>query len=316
VVRSATHGSRLLAFGAARPDVVVTSAELGAPFGRTGDWVEVRTGIRELRRLDHGETIVDLAIRAGRIALERAGVDIDLVITASCSTVPGIDQGGAIARGLVPHAATFQINAACSGFSYALATADALIRADQVHHVLIVAAEHMSRLIDPADLGTSIIFGDGAGAAVVGPAREPGVGPVVWGSDGSRHEVIACDLNEVGVMRMQGQHVFRWAVETFPGVALEACKRAGVRPDDIAVFVPHQANLRIIEAVTRRLGLSRAAVASDIVRTGNTSAASIPLALDAMIDEGRAPAGRLALLVGFGAGLAHAAQVVALPACA
>lgn len=314
--RSAVRGSQLLAFGAARPAAVVTAAELGAPFGRSADWVEVRTGIQELRRLDEGETIVDLAIRAGRIALDRAGTDIDLVITASCSTVPGTDQGGAIARGLVPHAATFQINAACSGFSYALATADALIRTGQARHVLIVAAEHMSRLIDPADLGTSIIFGDGAGAAVVGPSDDPGVGPVVWGSDGARNEMIACDLNEVGIMRMQGQQVFRWAVETVPAVALTACKRAGVCPDDIAVFVPHQANLRIIESVTRKLGLTRAAVAADIVRTGNTSAASIPLALDAMTDDGRAPAGRLALLVGFGAGLAHSAQVVTLPACA
>jgi 3-oxoacyl-[acyl-carrier-protein] synthase-3 len=316
VDRFLAPGSRLLAFGAARPEGVVTAAELGAPFGRSADWVEVRTGIRELRRLDDGETVVDLAIRAGRIALERAGADIDLVITASCSAVPGIDQGGAIARGLVPHAPTFQINAACSGFSYALATADAFIRAGQARHVLIVAAEHMSRLIDPADLGTSIIFGDGAGAAVVGPSDEPGVGPVVWGSDGSRNEVIACDLNEIGIMRMQGQQVFRWAVETVPDVAVAACERAGVRPEDIAVFVPHQANLRIIEAVTRKLGLTGAAIAADIVHTGNTSAASIPLALDAMTDEGRAPGGRLALLVGFGAGLAHSAQVVTLPACA
>jgi len=316
VHRTAARGSHLLAFGAARPEGVVTAAELGAPFGRSADWVEVRTGIQELRRLDDGETILDLAIRAGRVALDRAGADIDLVITASCSAVPGVDQGGTIARGLVPHAPTFQINAACSGFSYALATADALIRADQARYVLIVAAEHMSRLIDPADLGTSIIFGDGAGAAVVGPSDEPGVGPVVWGSDGSRNEVIACDLNEIGIMRMQGQQVFRWAIETVPGVAVAACERAGVRPEDIAVFVPHQANLRIIEAVTRKLGLTGAEVAVDIVRTGNTSAASIPLALDAMTGEGRAPGGRLALLVGFGAGLAHSAQVVTLPACA
>ena len=314
--RSATLGSQLLTFGAARPEGVVTAAELGAPFGRSADWVEVRTGIRELRRLEKGESIVDLAIQAGRIAVDRAGVEIDLVITSSCSAVPGIDQGGAIAHGCAPHAPTFQVNAACSGFSYALATADALIRTDQARHVLIVAAEHMSRLLDPADLGTSIIFGDGAGAAVVGRAHEPGVGPVVWGSDGSRSEMIACDLNEIGVMRMQGQQVFRWAVETVPEVAFAACERAGVRPEDIAVFVPHQANLRIIEAVTRRLNLTGAQVAADIVRTGNTSAASIPMALDAITDEGLAPAGRPALLVGFGAGLAHSAQVVTLPACA
>ena len=313
---STTRGSRLLSFGAARPAGVVTAAELGEPFGKSAEWVEVRTGIREVRRLEKGESIVDLAIRAGRTAVDRAGVDIDLVITASCSTVPGVNQGGVIAHGCAPHVPTFQINAACSGFSYALATADALIRAGQARHVLLVAAEHMSRLLDPADLGTSIIFGDGAGAAVVGPSDEPGVGPVVWGSDGARAEMIACDLNEIGIMRMQGQQVFRWAVETVPELALAACERAGVCPDDIAVFVPHQANLRIIEAVARKLGMTGAEVAADIVRTGNTSAASIPMALDTMTDDGRAPGGGLALLVGFGAGLAHSAQVVTLPACA
>lgn len=310
-------GSQLLAVGAARADTALTAQQLGAPFGKDQSWVEARTGITALRRLAPGQPIVDLAVSAGRDALDRAGVHRpDLVITTSCSAVPATDQSQAITDRLAPGVPNFQVNAACSGFSYALATADAMIRVGQAGHVLIVAAEHMSRLLDATDLGTSIIFGDGAGAAVLGPALdEPGIGPVVWGSDGARCEILACDPDEVGVLRMQGQQVFRWAVETVPHVAAEACARAGVHPDEIEVFVPHQANLRIIESVVRRLGLDGTVIATDITRSGNTSSASIPMALAALADAGSIRGG-LALLVGFGAGLTHSAQVVMLPSAA
>ncbi|MGH8859654.1 MAG: 3-oxoacyl-[acyl-carrier-protein] synthase III C-terminal domain-containing protein, partial [Jatrophihabitantaceae bacterium] len=189
------------------------------------------------------------------------------------------------------------------------------IRTCAARHVLVVAGEQMSRLIDPADLGTSIIFGDGAGAAVVGPASagRTGIGPIVSGSDGSQAGLIACDSAAPGFLRMAGQHVFRWAVEHMPGVAREACRRAGVALSDIDVFVPHQANLRIIDAVARTLGLDNALVADDVTVSGNTSAASIPIALTRLIERRRVRSGHLALLLGFGAGLAYAGQVVELP---
>lgn len=309
-----TAGSRLLGFGSAQPDHVVAGGELGERFGRTAEWIHTRTGIRSVRRLGPSDDIVDLATRAGRSALTNAGLPadrIDLVITASCS-IP-TEASERIAHELAPGAGRLAVNAACSGFSYAVSMADALIRAGSARNVLLVAAEHMSRLIDPEDLGTSIIFGDGAGAAVAGPARgvEIGVGPVVWGSDGGHAQLLACSSD--GLLRMAGQEVFRWAVETMPAVALSACARAGVSIHDIEVFVPHQANLRIVNAIAQKVGLRRAVIASDVSESGNTSAASIPIALAKLVERREVRRGQLALLIGFGAGLAYAAQVVAMP---
>ncbi|HZZ96231.1 MAG TPA: beta-ketoacyl-ACP synthase 3 [Jatrophihabitantaceae bacterium] len=307
-------GARLLGFGAAQPDQVVAGHELGERFGRSAEWIRTRTGIRNLRRLRPGSDIVDLAVQAGRSALGQAQLvpaQIDLVLTASCS----IDATSStqIAHRLAPHAGRLAINAACSGFCYALSTADALIRAGSAHNVMVVAAEEMTRLIDPEDLGTSIIFGDGAGAAVVSAASGDGIGigPVVWGSDGHQSNLIACRPD--GLLQMAGREVFRWAVESVPDLALAACQRAGVSIDDIEVFVPHQANLRIIDAVVRSLGLHDTVIANDVIESGNTSAASIPIALARLIERREARSGQLALLIGFGAGLAYAGQVVALP---
>jgi 3-oxoacyl-[acyl-carrier-protein] synthase III len=234
-----------------------------------------------------------------------------VVITASCSVEPAVLRR--VAAGLAPTAAHLALNAACSGFSYAISTADALVRTGAADYVLVVAIETMSRIIDPLDLGTSIIFGDGAGAALVGPApaTEVGIGPAVWGSDGAAADLIAC--RDDGRLRMAGNQVFRWAVETVPGLALEVCERSGVRIDDVEVFVAHQANLRIIEAVVRKLGLDSATVATDVTTSGNTSAASVPIALRRLLDAGEAKSGQLALTVGFGAGLTYAGQLLVLP---
>ena len=304
-------GSRLLGLGAAQPEHAVTSAELGAPFGKNAEWIRARTGIRALRRINTSAGLRELAEGAAADALEAAAVDgpeIDLVITASCSAT---DELAAAARGVARAAGWLQINAACSGFCYALQAADVLIRAGSARKVLVIAAERMSRLLDAADLGTSIIFGDGAGAAVLGPSTGgAGVGPTVSGSDGSRSRLIEVTG---GRLHMAGPEVVRWAVEQVPVVAREACARAGVDLGEIDVFVPHQANLRIIDAVTRALRLQRAVIADDITTSGNTSAASIPLALVKLLADGRARAGDVALLTGFGAGLSYAAQVVVLP---
>jgi 3-oxoacyl-[acyl-carrier-protein] synthase-3 len=220
---------------------------------------------------------------------------------------------GRIAADVAPGAGWMGINSACSGFSFALSCADNTIRAGMANRVLVVAAEEMSSLLDPHDLGTSIIFGDGAGAAVIGaaPVDSHGIGPIVCGSDGARGDLIACD--ERGLLRMDGREVFRWAIETMPDVAREACFRADVKVEDIEVFAPHQANVRIIDAVASKLGLTNIVVARDITESGNTSAASIPIALTRLIENNPTLSGRLALLLGFGAGLAYAGQVVRLP---
>ncbi|MDQ1463232.1 MAG: 3-oxoacyl-[acyl-carrier-protein] synthase [Actinomycetota bacterium] len=310
----ALSGARLLGLGAAQPERSVRASELGAPFGRTAEWVRARTGIDAVRRTGHEDEIERLAARAAASALARAGViagDVDLVLTASCS----LDRPATsrITAAVAPNAGWMAMNAACSGFCFAISSADNLIRTGMARRVLVVAAEQMSALLDPADLGTSIIFGDGAGAAVLGPAvaDQQGIGPLVSGSDGALNGLIACD--DAGFLRMAGREVFRWAVESMPAIALDACERAGVAIADIDVFVPHQANGRIIAAVADELDLGNAVVACDISGSGNTSAASIPIALTRLLEEDAALSGRLALLLGFGAGLAYAGQVVRLP---
>jgi 3-oxoacyl-[acyl-carrier-protein] synthase III len=209
----------------------------------------------------------------------------------------------------------YDLNAACAGFCYALANAADSIRAGSARHVLVIGAEKMTSWIDPDDRSTCIIFADGAGAAVVGPVAdgEPsGIGPVVWGSAGDMASKIAIpDRNSF--MYQEGQAVFRWTTTTLHPIAAAACERAGVAVSDLAAFVPHQANLRIIEAIARRLGVPRERVADDIVYAGNTSSASVPLALSRLVGRGGIKAGSPALLLGFGAGMCYASQVVTVP---
>ena len=312
--RTPLSAARLLGVGAAQPERTITATELGAPFGRTAEWIRARTGIHAVRRVAPTTEIAPLATQAASIALERAGLDardIDFVLTASCSLDRRVTAR--IAARVAPRAGWMAINAACSGFCFAMSSADNFIRTGMARNVLIVAVEQMSALLDPDDLGTSIIFGDGAGAAVLGPASSGvnGIGPVVWGSDGERRDLIACDAD--GKLRMAGREVFRWAVESMPAVALEACARAGVDLTDIDVFVPHQANARIIDAVATKLGLTGVVTSRDIIGSGNTSAASIPIALTRLLEDDATLSGRLALLLGFGAGLSYAGQVVRLP---
>jgi len=317
-VVGAPPAARLLAFGSARPDDIVSGHALGAPFGKPMEWVERRTGIRQVRRARRSEHLVELAELAGRRALATVGGNgrsVDLVIVATCSAQ---QAGMEAARRLAPTAPAFTLNGACSGFCYALQAADGFVRTGSAGHVLILAVEHMSALIDGQDLGTSIIFGDGAGAAVVGPTEvdsrmHVAIGPTVSGSDGGREHLIAQDADDPNFLRMAGQDVFRWAIDEIPAIAREACRRADVTLADVEVFVPHQANLRIIDSLARSLELEHAVIADDIVLAGNTSAASIPMAVDALLRSGRARSGQLALFVGFGAGLAYAAQVVTLP---
>jgi 3-oxoacyl-[acyl-carrier-protein] synthase III len=313
-------GARILSFGGYQPGNVVTNDDLAAQVDTSDEWIRSRVGIVSRRIAGPDESVTDMAVVAGGKALAGSGLspaDIDLVIVATCSTeasIPNVSAVVAHRLGIVAPGA-YDINAACAGFCYALATASDSIRAGTARHVLVIGAEKMTSWIDPTDRSTCIIFADGAGAAVVGPAgedEEPGIGPVAWGSAGDMADKIYIKDRDSFIIQ-EGQAVFRWATTALHPVAKEACARAGVDPAELAAFIPHQANLRIIEAIARKLGAPQAIVANDIVTAGNTSSASIPLALSRMIERGELASGSLALLIGFGAGICYAAQVVRVP---
>lgn len=329
-IRSTTGapGARILSVGSYRPRRVVDNDEIATMIETTDEWIRQRTGIRERRWAGDGETLVDMSEAASRQALERAGMsgaDVDMVIVATCTSLSLTPTTANLLQDrLGATAGALEVNSACAGFCYALGVANDLVRGGSARHVLVVGAERMSELIDPADRGTVFIFADGAGAVVVGPSEEPGIGPVVWGSQGEHAD--ALDTQPLATdyildpslgrsyLRMQGQSVFRWAVSQMPAVATAALEAAGVKVEQLGAFVPHQANTRIVDVMAKGFGLpEHVAVADDIRTAGNTSSASVPLAIDALLADGRARSGDLALLVGFGGGLSHAAQVVALP---
>ncbi|TCP51949.1 3-oxoacyl-[acyl-carrier-protein] synthase-3 [Tamaricihabitans halophyticus] len=313
----ARRGAEIIGLGGYQPPDTLTSARLAERFGKSEQWIRERTGIEQRRVAGPGETVQDMALAAAEDALKNSGTpaaEIDLVIVASCSISDPLRATAAQVAELLgaSTAAAFELNAACAGFCYALAVAADTVRAGSADKVLVIGAEKMTAWVDPADLGTSIIFGDGAGAAVVAETPDPGIGPVVWGSDGAQAELIHAPA-ETGAMVMNGPAVFRWATGEVHAVAERACQQAGIEPSELAAIVPHQANLRIVDALVAKLRVPDAAVARDITDSGNTSAASIPLALRSMLRD-REPRPRgLALLVGFGAGLTYAAQVIRLP---
>ena len=314
-------GARILAFGGYQPANVVTNADIAANVETSDEWIRSRVGIASRRIAAPDESVADMAVAAGGKALAASGLSpagIDLVIVATCTAevqIPNTAATVATRLGIVAPGA-FDLNAACAGFCYALATANDAVRAGSSRNVLVIGAEKLSYWVDCTDRATCIIFADGAGAAVVGPLdgenTAPGIGPVVWGSDGKMADKISiADRNSF--IRQEGQAVFRWATTALHPVARAACERAGVDPASLAAFVPHQANLRIIEAIARRLGAPQALVADDIVHAGNTSSASIPLALSRMTERGEIGSGDAVLLLGFGAGISYAAQVITVP---
>jgi 3-oxoacyl-[acyl-carrier-protein] synthase III len=315
-------GARILAFGGYQPAKVVTNDDIAASgVDTTDEWIRSRVGIASRRIAGPDESLADMATAAGGKALAASGLsaaDIDLVIVATCTPEAPIPNTAATVATRLGIAApgAYDLNAACAGFCYALATASDAVRAGTSRHVLVIGAEKLSQWVDWTDRSTCIIFADGAGAAVVGPAEDPqagpGIGPVVWGSDGAMADKIAiADRNSFIVQ--EGQAVFRWATTALHPVAKRACELAGVDPAELAAFVPHQANLRIIEAIARKIGAPQARVADDIVTAGNTSSASIPLALSRMIERGEIGSGAAVLLLGFGAGISYAAQVITVP---
>lgn len=322
---SAVAGARIRGLGSVQPEQVVTNDDIAASGVETTDeWIRDRVGIVERRFARSDESLVDMASDAGAKALADAGLspsEIDAVLVATCTMPSQIPNASAqVAHRIgVEAAPAFDVNAACAGFCYGLGTAADMIRAGSAGTVLVIGAEKLTDWVDPNDRSTCIIFADGAGAAVVGaatPDEAAGIGPVAAGSAGDFAESIVV-ADRTSFIHQEGQTVFRWATTKIAPVAIAAVERAGLTLADIDVFVPHQANLRIIEAVAKRLRAAGArsdmAVADDIVRSGNTSSASIPLAIDHMRNDGQVRSGDVALLVGFGAGLSYAGQVVVLP---
>ncbi|HKE64455.1 MAG TPA: beta-ketoacyl-ACP synthase III [Micromonosporaceae bacterium] len=312
-------GSKILAMGHYQPSRVLTNGDLANMVDTNDAWIRDRVGIAE-RRIAEGETVADMAAAAAGKALANSGLtaaDIDLIIVATCSSVdrcPNVATRVAAKLGVAAPAA-FDVNTACSGFSYALASADHAIRAGASRNAIVVGAEKLSEVTDWSDRSTAVLFGDGAGAAIVTACaenEEPGIGPVVWGSAPELNDVIQIE-GWRPYIKQAGQSVFRWATYSLPPLARQVCEKAGIEPSELGAFVPHQANLRIIDPLARKLGVVNAVVARDIVESGNTSAASIPLALSKLLERREVPSGAPMLLFGFGGGLTYAGQVVRCP---
>lgn len=322
--------TRILSVGAARGDLDVPNDDLVGPIDSSDEWIRQRTGIIQRRRASKDVLAVDLAVAAGEEAIAKSGLnkaDIDGVIIATISNVAVTPSMAALAAhrlGLTP-AAAFDVSAACAGYVYGVAQADALVRAGVCKNVLVIGAEKLSDVVSPTDRSISFLLADGAGAVVVGPSDTTGIGPTVWGSDGEKWDTIGMTstFNEYRdgagavawpTLRQDGQTVFRWAVWEMAKVARQTLEVSGIEPSDLAAFIPHQANMRIVDEFAKQLKLPETvAIARDIEMQGNTSAASIPLAMHALLEEQPELSGKLALTIGFGAGVVYGSQVVVLP---
>jgi len=310
-------GSRVAGLGHYQPPTVVTNDDLIARGVNTSDeWIQTRVGIAE-RRFATDESMLDMAVNAASKALANSGIsptEIDLVILATCTGKQQVPGGAAelASRLGIPSPGAYDVNAACAGFVYGLNAASNAVLAGHAHTVLVVGSEKLTDYVDLMERGTGIIFADGAGAAVVTASDRTGIGPVVWGSDGDSAGAITTDPVSA-TLRQEGQSVFRWATSTMGDVALQACAAAGLDASQLAGFIPHQANLRIIDLIAKKLNAPNVVVARDIVTSGNTSSASIPIALSKMLERGEITSGAPVLLVGFGAGLTYAAQVILAP---
>jgi 3-oxoacyl-[acyl-carrier-protein] synthase-3 len=314
-------GTRIAGLGHYRPSKVVTNDDLAQFIETNDEWIRSRVGIAERRYSEDNETVSSMGALAGRAALDDAGMtaaDIDAVITATCTLEAQIPHASTrIAAALGIHApGSFDVNGACAGFCYGLGLASQAIRTGNARNILLVGSEQLTRWVDPKDRANSIIFADGAGAAVVTSSETEQIGPIAWGSDETLTETIYISDRDSFVYQ-EGQSVFRWATTAIAPVAIRAVEQAGVALSDIDVFVSHQANLRIVDAIAKKIVAAGARddmrVARDIVTTGNTSSASIPIALDRMRKAGEVTSGDLVLAIGFGAGLTYAGQVFVCP---
>ena len=318
--------SVILGCGAHLPARALSNADLAQMVDTSDDWIVQRTGIRQRHVAAEGEVTSDLGLAAARKALAAAGVtpdDIDLIILATATpdyTFPASAVQIQASLGMT-HGAAFDLQAVCSGFVFALTTADAYIRAGNAKRVLVIGAETFSRILDWEDRGTCVLFGDGAGAVVV--EGQPGTGSIAdrgllaakLRSDGRHREKLFVDggpsaTQTTGHLRMQGREVFKHAVGMVVDVIEDVFARTGVTADDIDWFVPHQANQRIIDASAKKLGIPPEKVVMTVAEHGNTSAASIPLALDVAVRDGRIKPGDLVLLEAMGGGFTWGAALV------
>ncbi|MET9444983.1 beta-ketoacyl-ACP synthase III [Streptomyces sp. NPDC006610] len=314
------NGSRIAAVGHYQPARVLTNEDLAGLVDTSDAWIRSRVGIRTRHIAGADEPVDELAAHAAAKALAAAGLtpaDIDLVLVATSTAVDRSPNTAArvAARLGVPAPAVIDLNVVCAGFTHALATADHTVRAGGAVRALVVGADKMSAVTDWTDRTTCVLVGDGAGAVVVEACPEgapPGIGPVLWGSVPEMGHAVRIE-GEPARFAQEGQSVYRWATTRLPPLARQACERAGLAPADLAAVVLHQANLRIIEPLAERIGAVNAVVARDVVDSGNTSAASIPLALSKLIEQGAITTGDPVLLFGFGGNLSYAGQVVRCP---
>jgi 3-oxoacyl-[acyl-carrier-protein] synthase-3 len=324
----AVEFTRIYALGASRGHQTVTNDDIAGPIDSSDEWIRQRTGIVTRKRADSEQSLIDMAVEASKEAIEKSGIDaaeIGTVILATITFPYQTPSGASLLAELVgAHgAAAYDISAACAGYCYGIAQADALVRSGTSKYVLVVGGEKLSDFIDPTDRSISFLLGDGAGAAIVGPSDHPGISKSVWGSDGANWDKVGMTSSildfkegkaEWPTLIQEGQSVFRWAVWEMAKVAKQALAESGLEAGDLSALVTHQANIRIIDEFAKQLELpDSVVVARDIVDTGNTSAASIPLAMHRLLAEGKVKSGGYALEIGFGAGLAFAAQVVELP---
>ncbi|MFV5995737.1 beta-ketoacyl-ACP synthase III [Streptomyces sp. NPDC056231] len=316
-------GSRVVALGHYQPAKVLTNDDLAAMVDTSDEWITSRVGIKTRHVGGPDEPVDEMAAHAAAKALATAGLDpadIDLVLVATSTAIdrsPSMSARVAARLGMASPA-VMDINVVCSGFTHALATADHAIRAGSATRALVIGADKMADIADWTDRSTCVLLGDGAGAAVVvadpqgGADAAPGIGPVLWGSVPEMGRAVRIEGTPPRFAQ-EGQSVYRWATTQLPPIARKVCEKAGVAPEDLAVVVLHQANLRIIEPVARKIGAVNAVIARDVVDSGNTSAASIPMALSKLVERGEVDSGAPALLFGFGGNLSYAGQVIRCP---
>ena len=314
--------SRIVGTGSYLPPRVVTNEEFARRLDTTDQWIRERTGIRERRIADESQTSSDLALEASRRALEAAATapaEIDLIIVAT-STPDFVFPSTACllqAKLGIKNCPAFDVQAVCSGFVYALATADCFVRAGMYRRALVVGSEVFSRILDWNDRATCVLFGDGAGAVVLAASEQPGVHASVLHADGSLADILSVPGNVCGgrivgspYLQMAGGQVFKFAVRVLDEVARETARAAGMRVSDIDWLIPHQANVRILEATAKKLGLPAERLVVTVERHGNTSAASVPLALDEWVRAGKIRPGHRVMMQGVGGGFTWGAVLL------
>jgi len=321
--------SAILSVGAYRAPRLVSNEEIVSKIDSTDEWIRQRTGIETRRFADSNVDVIDMAEAASLEAIKRAGITVDQIDTVIFASITYPFQTPSAATGLIARlgnfkAAAMDLGAACAGFTYGVGLASDLVRGGTSKYVLVVGSEKFTDFLNLEDRATAFIFADGAGAVIIGPAPEPGIGPTIWGSDADSRDAIWMNPSWLEFknnpnapwpfIAQEGQKVFRWAVFSISKIGNAAIDAAGISPDELKAFIPHQANLRIIETMAKDMKLPDSIVIADDIReTGNTSAASIPLAMDTLLKKHPELHGGLALIIGYGAGLVYAGQVVKLP---